>query len=53
VAKTFTWALAPSYSSSLLLMPAGVAAMALTGWMLVKGVDVAKWKEIAALAESR
>lgn len=53
VAKTFTWAIAPSYSSSLLLMPAGVAALALTGWLLVKGVDVAKWKETAALAESR
>ena len=53
VAKTFTWVLAPSYSSPLLLMPAGVAALALTGWLLVKGVDVAKWKETAALAESR
>lgn len=53
VAKTFTWALAPSYSSSLLLMPAGIAALALTGWLLVKGVDAAKWKETAALAESR
>jgi hypothetical protein len=45
VAKTFTWTLAPSYSTSLWLMPAGVAALALTGWLLVKGVDVAKWKE--------
>jgi hypothetical protein len=53
VAKTFTWVLAPSYSSPLLLMPAGVAALALTGWLLVKGVDVAKWKAKAALAESR
>lgn len=53
VAKTFTWALAPSYSSSLLLMPAGVAGLALTGWLLVKGVDAAKWKETASLAEFR
>lgn len=51
VAKTFTWALAPSYSSSLLLVPAGVAALALTGWLLVKGVDAGKWKETAELAE--
>ena len=50
VAKTFTWVLAPSYSSPLLLTPAGVAALALTGWLLVKGVDAAKWKETAALA---
>ena len=42
VAKAFTWALAPSYSSPLLLMPAGIAALALTGWLLVKGVDAAK-----------
>jgi hypothetical protein len=53
VAKTFTWALAPSYSSPMLLTPAGVAALALTGWLLVKGVDAAKWKERAALVESR
>jgi hypothetical protein len=53
VAKTFTWALAPSYSSPLLLMPAGVAALALTGWLLVKGVDAARWKAKVALAESR
>lgn len=48
VAKTFTWALTASYSSPLLLMPAGIAALALTGWLLVKGVDAAKWKEKAA-----
>jgi Domain of unknown function (DUF4386) len=48
VAKTFTWALAPSYSSPMLLMPAGVAALALTGWLLVRGVDAAKWKERGA-----
>ena len=30
-----------------------VAALALTTWLIVKGVDVAKWKAKAALAESR
>ncbi len=53
VAKTLTWTLAPSYSSPLLLMPAVIAALALAGWLLVKGVDAAKWKEKAALADSR
>lgn len=48
VAKAFTMALVPSYSSSLLLLPAGVAWLALTGWLLIKGVDTAKWKETAA-----
>ena len=53
VAKTFTWALAPSYSSSLLLMPAGLAGLALTGWLLLAGVDAARWRSAAALADSR
>jgi hypothetical protein len=48
VAKTFTWALAPSYSTPLLLLPAPVAALILTAWLLVKGVDTAKWSEKAA-----
>ncbi|HEV8337198.1 MAG TPA: DUF4386 domain-containing protein [Candidatus Polarisedimenticolia bacterium] len=47
VAKTFTWVLAPPYSSPLLLLPAAVAALALTAWLLVKGVDAAKWMERA------
>jgi hypothetical protein len=50
VAKTFTWALAPSYSSPLLLIPAAVAFLVLTAWLLVKGVDVAKWNERASRA---
>jgi hypothetical protein len=52
-ARTFTWVLAPSYSSSLLLMPAAVAFLTLTVWLLVRGVDTAKWKEKAAHAPSR
>lgn len=53
VAKTVTWVLAPSYSSPLLLMPAGVAVLALTIWLIVKGVDVDKWTAKADLAKSR
>jgi hypothetical protein len=53
VVKTFTWAIAPSYSSPLPLMPALVAALTLTGWLLVKGIDTARWKEKAAVAGSR
>jgi hypothetical protein len=52
-ARTFTWVLAPSYSSPLLLVPAAVAFLTLTVWLLVKGVDTAKWKEKAAHAVSR
>jgi hypothetical protein len=47
VAKTVSWVLAPAYSSPVLLMPAAVAAVAFTGWLLVKGLDVAKWREKA------
>jgi hypothetical protein len=53
VAKTVTWVLAPSYSSSFLLIPGGVAALALTIWLIVKGIDVDKWNAKAALTESR
>lgn len=52
VTKTFTWVLAPSYSSPFLLMPAAVAVLTLTGWLLAKGIDGAKWAEKAALATS-
>jgi hypothetical protein len=38
------------YSSPLLLMPAGIAALALTAWLLVKGVDAAKWKDSVIVA---
>ena len=50
VAKTLTFVLAPAYSSPLLLAPAAAAGLAMTGWLLVKGVDVERWRERAALA---
>jgi hypothetical protein len=43
--RTFTWILAPSYSSPFLLVPAAIAFLTLTIWLLVKGVDTAVWKE--------
>ena len=48
VLKTFTWVLAPSYSSPLLLVPAGVAALVLTVWLLIRGIDVARWSTSAS-----
>ena len=47
VLRTFSWVLAPSYSSQLLVAPAGVAWAALTLWLLIKGIDVARWREMA------
>ena len=44
IAKTFLFVLAPRYASDFLLMPMFIALLALIGWFLVKGVDVAKWE---------
>lgn len=49
MARTFTGVLAPAYASPVLLMPAGLAALALTVWLLAKGVDAAKW-QVAAVS---
>ena len=51
VIKTFLGVLAPGLASPLLLAPAMVAGLALTGWFLVKGVDAGKWA--AAAGERR
>jgi hypothetical protein len=40
VAKNFALVVAPGYASNLFMAPMFVAGLALTGWMLVKGVDV-------------
>ena len=53
VARTFVGVLAPAYASPILLMPAALAAAAMTLWLLIRGVDVSKWQESAALAEHR
>jgi Domain of unknown function (DUF4386) len=49
VIRSFALALAPAYASLGLLLPTAVAGLALTAWLLVKGVDVRKWEEKAAL----
>ncbi len=51
VIRSFALVLAPAYPSSGLLLPAVLAAVSLTLWLLVRGVDVPKWEEKAALAE--
>jgi hypothetical protein len=47
IIKSFTLVLAPAYASDVLLAPVFVATVILTGWLLVKGVDVAKWEAMA------
>jgi hypothetical protein len=53
VTRTFLGILAPAYASPILLMPAALAALALTLWLLVKGVAVPKWQELAGVARYR
>ena len=50
VARSFALVLAPAYPSSFLLLPTVLATVSLTLWLLVRGVDVAKWEEKAAVA---
>ena len=51
VTRNFALVLAPTYASDFFLLPAVLAVLLLTLWLLVKGVDVPKWEEKAALAE--
>jgi hypothetical protein len=53
VAKNFTLVLAPSWSSDLLLAPMFAAAVSLTFWLLVKGVDVRQWQLARLKCEGR
>ena len=48
VTNNFALVLAPAYASSILLLPMFLAAVSLTVWFLVKGVDVPKWEEKAS-----
>ncbi len=51
MAKNFTLVLAPGYASDFLLLPMFVAGVPLMVWLLVKGVDVAKWEAKAATSK--
>ena len=51
IAKNFLLVLAPAYSSDLLLLPMPLAVLALTLWLLVKGVDGPKWAAKAAIVQ--
>lgn len=48
VTRNFALVLAPAYAFEGLLLPIFLAALSLTGWLLVRGVDVSKWEEKAA-----
>jgi hypothetical protein len=44
VARNFALVLAPAYASDGFLLPMFLAAVSLTAWLLMKGVDVTKWE---------
>ncbi len=52
VIRSFALALVPASASLgvILLLPTGLAMLSLTGWLLVRGVDVPKWGARAAAA---
>jgi Domain of unknown function (DUF4386) len=50
VTRNVVFVLAPDYASSLLLAPNALAVLSLGIWLLVRGVNAAKWNERAALA---
>jgi hypothetical protein len=54
VAKNVTMLLTPAYSSDLFLIAMFPAGLSLMLWMIVRGVDLAKWEARAAvLSNSR
>lgn len=48
ISKNFALVLAPAYASDILLLPMFLGGMTLTAWLLMKGVDIPKWKAKAA-----
>ena len=45
VTSNFALVLAPAYAFSGFLLPMPIAALSLTLWLLVRGVNIAKWEE--------
>jgi hypothetical protein len=48
ITRNFVLVLGPAYLSNIFLVPMFLAGLSLTLWMLIKGVDVAKWEARAA-----
>lgn len=51
VTRNFLLVLAPAYAFDWLLLPTIIALLSLALWFLVRGVDVPKWEEKAAIRE--
>src|SRR5207249_10571259 len=48
VARNFALVLTPAYAFDGLLLPMSIAAVSMTVWLLIRGVDVARWEAKAA-----
>ena len=53
VLKNFMLVLAPTLASDILLLPTPLAVLALTLWLLAKGVNIAKWEEKASISNAQ
>ena len=51
VMRNFALVLAPAYASDVLLLPMTLAAVSLTVWFLVKGINVSQWEARAATSQ--
>jgi hypothetical protein len=52
ITKSFTFVLAPAYSSDFFLLPMFVGGLSLTLWLLFKGIDATKWEAQARTANA-
>jgi hypothetical protein len=50
VARSIALVLAPACASPVPYLPVPIAGLALTVWLFMRGVDVRRWEEKAALA---
>jgi Domain of unknown function (DUF4386) len=50
VTSNIVWVLAPASAPSFLLVPQVLATLVLTLWLLVRGINVVRWRERAAVA---
>jgi uncharacterized protein DUF4386 len=51
VLRNFLLILEPAYASDVLLMLMMPGGLIMTGWLLVKGVDLPKWNAVAVSSE--
>ena len=53
VSRNFVLLLSPEHASNLFLLPAVLAGVLMMFWLMIKGVNVAKWDEMMALQNDK